>query len=146
MKIIFIKDLKNHGKKGEIKEVADGYAINFLIKNKYAIKLTEANLNKLEKEKNKELEEDKLKYLEAKDLKEKIEKTELVFKVKTGDLDKVFGSISVKQLKEELDKHNLNIDKKQIENAKHLDRLGFHQIDINLYKEIKAKLKVQLIK
>lgn len=146
MKIIFIKDLKNQGKKGELQEVADGYAMNFLIKNNYAIKATESNLKILEREKIKEIELEKKNYEIARDLKKDLENISLIFKVKTGNNDKVFGSVSGKQIKDELDKLKFQIDKKQIAPTQHLNILGDHFVEINLYKEIKAKIKVRLIK
>ena len=117
MKVIFVQDLKKVAKKGDIKEVKDGYAENFLIKNKYALKLTK-----------------------------ELENIKLVFKVKTGEQDRVFGSISSKQIKEELSKKGYKIDKKQLSSIEPLQTLGFHKIEINLYKDIKAELKVELTK
>ena len=114
MKVIFIKDLKKTAKKGEIKEVKDGYAENYLIKNKYAVPLTEKNIGKINEEnKQKAIEDNNLRE-EANKLKEQLEKVTLLFKVKTGEHDKVFGSISPKQIKEELDKKGYKIDKKQL--------------------------------
>lgn len=146
MKVIFIKDLKKTAKKGEIKEVKDGYAENYLIKNKYAVPLTEKNIDALREEnKQKALEDEKLRE-EANKLKQDLEKITLVFKVKTGDHDKVFGSISPKQIKEELLKKGYKIDKKQLSLNMQLQSLGFHKVEIILYKDIKAELKVQLVK
>jgi large subunit ribosomal protein L9 len=146
MKIIFIKDLKGHGQKGEIKEVKDGFGQNFLIKNGYAVKATETSFKILEKEneETKKNHENKLK--EANNLKEKLEKLELVFKVKAGSKDKVFGSISSKQIVEELKSKGYNIDKTMIHLKETLSTLGFHNVEIELHKQVKANLKVQLVK
>jgi len=145
MKVIFVKDMKKQAKKGEIKEVKDGYA-SFLIKNGYAIQVTEKNMETVKKENAiKKQEEEKL-TKEAEEIKKQLEKTTLVFKVKTGDHDRVFGSISPKQIKEELLKKGYKIDKKQIEVTTSLQSLGFHKVIITLYKEVKAELKVQLVK
>ena len=146
MKVIFIKDLKKQAKKGEIKEVKDGYANNFLIKNGYAVQVTEKNMETVKKENEAKKQEEKILTEEANKLKKELEKLTLVFKVKTGDKDKVFGSISPKQIKEELVKKGYKIDKKQIELNTSLQSLGFHKITITLYKEIKAECKVQLVK
>ena len=102
MEVIFIKDLKNQGKKGQIKKVKDGYAENYLIKNGYAVKKTKENLSKLNHEQAKKEKEDENNKQKAKELKEKLSKVILEFKVKTGEGDKVFGSISIKQIKDEL--------------------------------------------
>ncbi len=146
MEVIFIKDLKGQGKKGEIKQVKDGYAENFLIKKGYAIISTKSSLAKLkEEEKLKEANIEKLKE-EARDLKEQLEKITLTFKVKTGDNDKVFGSISIKQIKESLKEQGFNIDKNMIKLTTSPSSLGFHNIEVELYKNIIAKVKIHLIK
>ena len=146
MEVIFIKDLKNQGKKGQIKNVKDGYAENFLIKNGYAVKKTKENVLKLNQEqakKDKEASEQKKK---AEELKEKLTKVVLEFKVKTGEGDKVFGSISVKQIKDELSKKGYQIEKNMIEIISPVSSLGFHNVNINLYPEIVATIKVHVIK
>ncbi len=146
MKVIFVKDFKKQAKKGEIQEVKDGYAQNYLIKNGYAVAYTEKNLKLVEKERQEKMEEEKQLSLEAEKLKQELEKLTLVFKVKTGEKDRVFGSISVKQIKEELGKKGFSFDKKQIELITFLQSLGFHKVHIHLYKDIVAELKVQLVK
>lgn len=146
MQVIFIKDLRKQGKKGEIKNVKDGYAQNFLIKNGYAIPVNEKNLNDLENEK-KRLENQNQKNKEkAIKLKEKLEKEELEFKVKTGMDDRIFGSISPKQIKDELIKIGYKIDKKQIELKNNIISLGYHNVKINLYPSVVATIKVHVIK
>lgn len=146
MQVIFVKDLKKQGKKGEIKTVKDGYAENFLIKNGYAVPVNQHNLNDLqnikEREKKQDLENRKLAEIE----KQKLENIELEFKVKIGKEDKVFGSISVKQIKEELNNQGFKIDKKQIMLASNIASLGYHNVSINLYADICAKVKVHVVK
>lgn len=146
MKIIFVKDLKKQAKKGDIKEVKDGYAQNFLIKNGYAIQVTEKNMETVKKENNAKRQEEERLTKEAEILKKELEKLTLVFKVKTGEQEKVFGCISPKQIKEELLKKGYKIDKKQIELVTSLQSLGFHKVKVTLYKEVGAELKVQLVK
>ena len=144
MKVIFIKDLKKQGKVNEIKEVSDGYAINFLIKNGYAVKYTKTSSNILNEDiKRKEIEEEK-RIKESKILKEKIEKITLSFKVSCNQ-GKVFGSISSKQIVEELLKNKISIDKKMIVINGSISSLGVHEVDVNLHKKVVAKLKVHLI-
>lgn len=145
MKVIFIKDLKNQGKKGEIKEVKDGYAKNFLIKKGYAIQETTESLKILDRENKEKEKQDEENKKQALSLKTKLEKEKIIFTVKTGKNDKVFGSISVKQIKDELDK-NYKIDKKQIILTNPITSLGFHEVQINLYKDIKAIIKIEVKK
>ena len=81
-----------------------------------------------------------------KDTKEKLSKVTLEFKVKTGEGDRVFGSISIKQIKDELAKQGYKIEKSSIELTNNISSLGFHNVNINLYPEITAQIKVHVIK
>ncbi len=145
MRVIFLKDVKGQGKKGEIKEVSDGYAKNFLILKGFAVKETETSLNKLKKEndENKRLDEENTK--KAQELVKKLAKVTLKFTAKAGKMDKMFGSISSKQIKEELDKIGYNFDKKQIM-MEPINSFGYHDVNINLYKNIMGKIRVEVTK
>ena len=112
MKVIFIKDVKGKGKEGDIKEVSDGYATNYLIKNKLAVPVTNTSVNRLNNEiKEKEIKEKK-EIKRCEEIKKELGKKTLVFKVKTSDQNKIFGSISSKQIILELGKMGYDIDKK----------------------------------
>ncbi len=144
MKVIFIKDLKNQGKKDDIKEVKDGFA-QYLIKEGYAVKYTPNSHLILENEilvRNQQ-EEELIK--ECNSIKKAIEKLTLKFKVKTGVNDKVFGSISSKQIEEELKLNGFNIDKKKIKIENDINSLGIHNVKVNLHKKVEATLKIELI-
>lgn len=144
MKVIFLKDIKGQGKKDEVKEVKDGYAINFLIKKGYAIAATNTNMKNLNKNlQTKKLEENLL-IRDMEDIKSELEKLTLVFKVKTGNDSKMFGSISAKQIKEELNKLGYSIDKNKIVIENPISSLGFHNIEIILHKKVIAKVKVSV--
>ena len=104
MKIILLQDVKKHGKKGEIIDVKDGFGKNFLIKNGLGVLADTTGMRKLNTEKKKEMELDNQKREEATEIKSKLEKLNLIFKVKTGVSDKVFGSVSAKQIAKELEK------------------------------------------
>lgn len=144
MKVIFIKDLKKQGKVNEIKEVSDGYATNFLIKNGYAVKYTKTSNEILNNNiQNAKLQEEK-NIQEATKLKQELEKIELVFNVKSGANGKTFGNISTKQISQKLTELNYKIDKKQIEINDSLNTLGTYYIKINLHKKVQANLKITL--
>ena len=145
MKIIFTQDVKKQGKKGEIKEVKDGFA-NYLIQQKVAVVASDVNLGRLERANaNKKAMDDMNRELAQKE-KGKIEKITLSFPVKTGEQDRVFGSISVKQIISELKNKGFDIDKKSIKIISPINSLGFHNVEIELYKDVVATLKVELQK
>lgn len=142
MKIILIDNVKGTGKKDEVKEVKDGYG-SFLIKNKKAVLYsTKSNevLNTQIKDRN---DKEEQLILECTNIKNKLEKDTLEFLVKTGNDGKVFGSISSKQISEELKKKGYNIDKKLID-RENLNTLGSHIVKINLHKKVAAHLNVVL--
>ena len=146
MKVIFIKDVKGQGKKGDIKEVKDGYGMNYLIKNNYAVQATNTSVNRLKKEKQElELEENLL-IKDMEDLKKKLEKEKIVFQAKTGIKDQMFGTISVKQIKEKLSNLGYNIKKQDIHLEFPLQTIGFHEVEIQLHKKVIAKIKVEIKK
>ena len=146
MKVLFVKDLKGQGKRGDIKTVKDGYAENFLIKKGYAKQLTEQNYNDYKETKKEEELNDANMRKEAEKVKKLLETKTIVFKVKTGEANKVFGSVSTKQIKEELDKLKFNIDRKQIKLDEALSSLGYHNVNIELYKDVIGVIKVKLEK
>ena len=146
MEVIFIKDLRNQGKKGQIKNVKDGYAENFLIKNGYAVLKTKENLAKLNHElkKKEELQEENKKT--AEELKKKLDKEIIEFKVKTGEQDRVFGTVSVKQIKEAINNLGYHVEKQNIKLDHQIDTLGVHEVIIELHKKVKATIKVKVSK
>ena len=146
MKVIFLKDVKGQGKKDEIKEVRDGYAENFLIKNGYAIKYTSRSKEILDIQIENRNENEKKLIEECKKIKEKIEATEFSFVVKTGKEDKVFGSVSSKQISDELLKLGYKVDKKKIIIEESLSSLGTHVVKVELHPKVIADIKIRLVK
>ena len=145
MKIILIKDVKKQGKSGDILEVKDGYG-TFLINKGDAVLATSNSRDRLDREnKEKELKENNL-IKECEELKKKLENLKISFKVKTGDQDRVFGSISAKQIVEELKNKGYVIEKKQIKINNTISSLGFHNVDIELHKKVVATIKIELKK
>ena len=145
MKIILIKDVKKQGKSGDILEVKDGYG-SFLINKGDAVLATSNSVDRLDREnKEKEVKENNL-IKECEVLKKKLENLKISFKVKTGDQDRVFGSVSAKQIVEELKTKGYNIDKKQIKINNSISSLGFHNVDIELHKKVIATIKIELKK
>ncbi len=146
MKVILLKDVSKQGKKGQVINVSDGYANNFLLKNGLAIVANEANLRDLKNEETKrKLNESELvKGLEV--VKVKLEKETLEFKVKTGKEDKLFGSISNKQIYSLLLEKGYEIKKESIIIDNPINTLGIHYIRVELYKRVVAKVMVKVTK
>ena len=143
MKIILISDVKKQGKKGDILDVKDGYG-KFLINNHQAVLHTNTSLERLNDEKQKQKEDDDKNRQNALNIKDKLSKEKILFKVKTGAGDKVFGSISTKQICEELKKLGYNIDKKQIILDIPISSLGMFDVKVNLYKDINGIIKIEV--
>ena len=145
MRVILLEDVKKHGKKGETINVKDGYG-TYLINNKLAVMETKGSKKVLETQNVKEAIKAMEEKNNAKELKKQLEKMTLNFKVKVGKGDQVFGSVSSKQIVTELKKNGINIDKRKINIDGMINTLGTTIVDINLHKEVIAKLKVHLEK
>jgi large subunit ribosomal protein L9 len=146
MKVIFLEDVRKQGKKGQIKEVSDGYANNYLIKNKLAMKANNDTINQIQREKEKQEVLEKEKIEAMKTLKLKLEKEKIVFKVKTGDKDRMFGSISTKQIHDEFVNLGYKIDKNKITLNTPIVNLGIYNAKIELHKEVIAEIKIYVEK
>lgn len=146
MKVILLSDVKKVGKKDEIVEVADGYARNFLIAKKLAVQAT-ATSRKILDDQNKQAAADEAKAVaEAKLLKEQIEKLKLVFKMKVGKEGKPFGSVSTKQIADELlKKHQIKVEKRKFVDTDNLGSLGYHDVRMELHRGVIATIRVQII-
>ncbi|KFZ42417.1 50S ribosomal protein L9 [Anoxybacillus flavithermus] len=145
MKVIFLKDVKGKGKKGEVKNVADGYAQNFLFKQGLAVEATTANLKALEAQKNKQKKEAEEELARAKQLKEKMDTLTVELFAKAGEGGRLFGSITSKQIAEALQQqHDIKIDKRKIELDDAIRALGYTNVPVKLHPEVTATLKVHV--
>ncbi len=145
MKVIFLKDVKGKGKKGEVKNVADGYAQNFLIKQGLAVEASQANISTLNAKKKKEEKLAAEELAEAKKLKEKMDKITIEFTTKAGEGGRLFGSITSKQIADELQKVNdIKIDKRKIELPDAIRSLGYTKVPVKLHTEVTATLNVHV--
>lgn len=145
MKVIFLKDVKGKGKKGEVKNVADGYAQNFLIKQGLAVEANQAAISTLNAQKKKEEKLAVEELEEAKRLKEKLETITVELTAKAGEGGRLFGSITSKQIADELQKkQGIKIDKRKMELEDAIRALGFTNVPVKLHSEVTATLKVHV--
>ena len=145
MKVILLKDVKNVGKKDQIVEVSDGYANNYLIKNRLAVMYSNKSLEILKKQQANAAELERQKEQKAREVAQKLKDITLEFTLSVGKDSQVFGSISYKQVEEELKaKHNIVVDKRKILSNEKLDSLGFHILKIELYKGVIGEIKVHI--
>jgi large subunit ribosomal protein L9 len=146
MKVILLTDVKGQGKKDDIIEVSTGYGNNYLIKNKLAVLYTDGSKKVLDNQiKERQDKEDAL-VTELNKIKTKLENKTFNFKVKTGKMDKVFGTISSKQISEKLLENGYKIDKKNIYIDNTIDTLGNHIVKIKLHKKVEFNININLVK
>lgn len=144
MKVILLKDVKNIGKKGETVNVSDGHARNFLIPNKLALVATEKSLEVLSQQKEDAKAKIEEQRQEAIILKDKLANITLDFQLKTGEDGRVFGSISTKQVAEELmKKHGVQVDKRKI-NSGPVNTLGLNRLPVELFKDVEGTIVVRI--
>lgn len=145
MKVVLLKDVKGTGKKGEVKEVADGYAKNFLLKTGLAkiADRTALNENRNQNESAKYHKQQEI--LSAKELAKTINGKTISVKIKCGSNGKTFGSITSKEISEELAKIGIVLDKKKIELKEPIKMAGLYHVTAKVYPEISAKFDVEVI-
>jgi large subunit ribosomal protein L9 len=146
MKVILLEDVKKQGKKDQVIDVSDGYANNYLIKNKLAVPYTKTSSKILKDELDERKANEEKLVAELTEIKKKLDGKTYDFKVSTGKEDRVFGSVSTKQIAEKLASLGYKIDKKCIKSQTGLDTLGVHKVDIELHKKVKFSINVQLVK
>lgn len=143
MKVILLEDVKSLGKKGEIVQVNDGYARNFILPKKLGLEATGKNLNDLKLQKNNEKKVAAENLAAAKELAKKIESGKVTLAIKIGEGGRAFGSVSSKEIALAVSEQlGLEIDKKKIQLKETIRTLGTHEVDVKVHPEVTAKIKV----
>ncbi|RDY25508.1 50S ribosomal protein L9 [Romboutsia weinsteinii] len=145
MKVILLKDVKGTGKKGEMKEVSDGYARNFLFPKKMAVVADNTSVKELnEKNKSQEIKAQK-EYEAAVELGKKMEEMNVVIYSKAGDGGRLFGSITSKDIAEQLKKQNqIEVDKRKILLPEPIRVLGSTVVEIKIHQKVVTKVRVDV--
>lgn len=146
VKVILKEDIKGVGKKDDIIEVKDGYANNFLLKNNKGVLATPENIKKLQDKKDKKIRIHDSELKNAKELKDILENKVIAIKVKSGNNGKIFGSIGSKEISDIIkSEFNIEIDKKKIGNVNRVKEIGQHIIEVKLFEDIKANIKLNVL-
>lgn len=146
MKIILLKKISKLGQEGDIVQVKDGYARNFLFPQQFALKATDCNLKRIEKIKKEKVNEEKKLFDQAVKLKEDLSKVSITIAVRVKDNEEIYGTISEAQILKSLESEGVNLDSKKIILTEPIKKIGAYNIQISLYKDIIADLRVWVVK
>lgn len=145
MKVILLQDVKALGKKGEVVNVNDGYARNFILPKKLGVEANGKNLNDLKLQKNNEAKVAQEHLDAAKKLAEELKAGKVVLTMKVGEGGRTFGSVSSKEIAEAVkEQMHLDIDKKKIRLKEQIKTLGTHIVSVKLHPEVTAELNVSV--
>lgn len=143
MKVIFLQDVKGQGKQGEIKEVSDGYARNFLIPKGLAVEATKTRLKEIEEQQEKQRKTQEREKTEAVKVQQILNGKSVTIKARTGSGDKLFGAVTAKEIAETIQKQfKVDIDKKKFELAEPIKHIGEYPVKIKIYPSVQAEIKV----
>ncbi len=145
MKVIFLKDVKGSGKKGEVKEVSTGHARNYLIPKGLVMEATSSNMKSYENKKKVEAQKVKEDTAHAEEIKKVIESKPLSIEAKAGESGKLFGAITNSEIADLIKKeHGFEIDKKKVNLTGGIKSVGEYDITIKLYRNVSAVLKLEI--
>ncbi|MDV2684697.1 50S ribosomal protein L9 [Alkalihalophilus sp. As8PL] len=145
MKVIFLEDVKGKGKKGELKNVSEGYARNYLLPNNLAVEATKGNVANLNAQKNSEQKKAAEELEKANKYKEELEALTVEIKAKSGEGGRLFGAISTKQIAETLSGMKMKVDKRKIMLNDPIRSLGYTNVPIKIHPEVVATVKVHVV-
>lgn len=146
MKVILTADVKGQGKKGEVLNVSDGYARNFLFKNDLAKEATANSINSINIANAAAIHRKQVEKQEAEELAKKINATTVIIKIKVGENGKLFGALNTQSIADAMETAGISIDKKKIVISEPIKTLGTHIVVIKPYAEVSAKLTVNVVK
>ncbi len=146
MKVILREDFERLGRMGDVVEVKDGYARNYLIPRNIAYQATASNLRVLEEEKKQLTRRIEKERVSAQTLAAKLEKISITIQMKVGEEDRLFGSVTAQMIAESLKEKGFEIDKRQIELEEPLKALGIYDVNVKLAGDVTGKIKVWVVR
>ena len=146
MKIILRQDHEKLGKIGAVIEVKDGFARNFLIPRKIAYPATQGSLRVLEEEKKQKVNHEQKEFHQAEKLASALEKISITLKVKVGEDERIFGSVTSQMVTDALNEKGIKLDKRIVEIEEPIKALGIYTINLKLHSNVNAKVKVWVVR
>ena len=146
MKVILLQDVKSLGKRGDIKEVADGYARNFLLPKKLVQQASSGNLNSLKHEQDLQAERDARALAKAQKFAEELAEKQLVVTAKCGEAGRLFGSVTAADIAQALAVQGVSVDKRKIELTETVKTLGQYEALVKLHSEVHCKISFEVVK
>jgi large subunit ribosomal protein L9 len=146
MKVILRQNFEPLGQIGDIVEVKDGYALNYLLPRKIAYAALKGNLSALEEEKKTVAKKTEQELRDAEILAVELEKTSITIPVQVGEEDKIFGAVTTQMIADALSEKNYKIDKRKIELEEQIKTLGIYSVNIKLHPKVSSKIKVWVVR
>lgn len=145
MKVILLEELQGKGGEGDVVEVSRGFANNYLLPNRIAILATKGNLKQLEQRRKNIAKREEVRIANAEEQKAKLEAAELTIKAKVGDEGILFGSVTAQMIADALAEAGIEVDRRRVEIRQAIKTIGEHNIEVSLYRDIKAAIKVNVV-
>ena len=145
MKVILLEELQGKGGEGDVVEVSRGFANNYLLPNRIAILATKGNLKQLEQRRKNIAKREEVRIANAEEQKAKLEAAELTIKAKVGDEGILFGSVTAQMIADALAEEAIEVDRRRVEIRQAIKTIGEHNIEVSLYRDIKAAIKVSVV-
>ena len=145
MKVILLEELQGKGGEGDVVEVSRGFANNYLLPNRIAILATKGNLKQLEQRRKNIAKREEVRIANAEEQKAKLEAAELTIKAKVGDEGILFGSVTAQMIADALAEEAIEVDRRRVEIRQAIKTIGEHNIEVSLYRDIKAAIKVNVV-
>jgi large subunit ribosomal protein L9 len=146
MEVILREEIEKLGARGEVVKVADGYARNFLLPKRLAVAATASNKKIVEQERHAHLRRQAVLKTEAEELAKLLSGVTVTFVQKAGEMEQLFGSVTVKDIAEALEKQNFTIERRKIHLAEPIKQLGLHKVTVKLHHDVSAEIQVNVLK